>query len=163
MSSPFIQFFLQFLLAMIFDTVYYWKAKDPNYQRHHQACCSHLDHCKLAWTDGEMLLERESGGEWNEESREFLWFSVASGLCNQHAMLLMSKSTHTHTHTLTYGAPSQHTINFFMWTLVQTTSHINTKATCHNVCYTMDTSQSWFIISFCFLISKTILVLLNIC
>lgn len=48
MSSPFIQFFLQFLLAMIFDTVYYQKAKDPNYQRHHQACCSHLDHCKLA-------------------------------------------------------------------------------------------------------------------
>lgn len=87
-----------------------------------EACWFHLHLCKLAWTDGEMMLER---GREERTRREFLWFTVASGLCNQHAKLLMSKSTtrtqtvytystqihihkHVHANTSTHTANSWH-------------------------------------------------------
>lgn len=63
-----------------------------------EARCFHLHVGKLAPTDGGMTLEE------GRTRREFLWFPVASDLCNQRAKLLMSKSTSrtqtVYTHTL---------------------------------------------------------------
>lgn len=79
----------------------------------------HLHLCKLAWTDGGMMLERDRE---ERTRREFLWFAVASDLCNQHAKLLMSKST-TRTRAI--------------YTCAQT--HIDTRACRHTLSEPPDT------------------------